>query len=165
MPCLATGARKSCCCGRRIGVRFEIRTARAADLAAALRLLRMADLPTEDLLAQHLALVAHDRVEMLGVIGMQPFDKVALLRSLVVAPGARGASVGRQLVQRLEMLAEQRGINELWLLTIDADGFFLSQGFCVRDRNAAPEVVRNSKEFSTLCPGNAVLMSKRTGVS
>jgi len=57
----------------------------------------------------------------------------------------------------------ERGIAELWLLTIDADAFFATSGFSVRGRDDAPSAVRASQEFSSLCPDNAVLMSKTTG--
>ncbi len=140
---------------------FEIRPATANDLPAAIELLRNAGLPTDDLTTRHLALIAEGGAGMLGVIGLEEFDAVGLLRSLVVSPLARGEGVGRALVEALESSAHARGINELWLLTIDADLYFSKAGFSVRNRGAAPAAIRGSKEFSSLCPDDAVLMSKR----
>lgn len=140
--------------------RVEIRPATASDLAAAIGLLRDADLPTEDLTTGHLAFVAEGEMETLGVIGLETFGDVGLLRSLVVSPLARGEGIGRLLTETLELSVRESGIGELWLLTIDADRFFSNLGFQIRSRDAAPDAIRGSKEFSDLCPDDAVLMSK-----
>ena len=97
----------------------------------------------------------------MGVIGIEPYGNTALLRSLVVTPLARGAGIGRGLVTALESAAIERGTRELWLLTIDADAFFSTLGYFTRRRGDAPDPIRGSAEFSSLCPGDAVLMSKR----
>ncbi|MBT8101400.1 MAG: GNAT family N-acetyltransferase [Gammaproteobacteria bacterium] len=141
-------------------MRFKIRPSTATDLPAAIALLRAADLPTEDLTASHLALVAEGEAGVLGVIGLERCRDVGLLRSLVVSPLARGRGLGRSLEVALESTARERGVRELWLLTIDADAFFSSLNFRIRQRDTAPEAIRGSAEFLTLCPGDAVLMSK-----
>ena len=82
------------------------------------------------------------------------------MRSLVVSRAARGSGVGAALVAALEAACWDRGIQELWLLTIDADSFFEKLGYAVRSRVVAPDAIRDTEEFSTLCPGDAVLMSK-----
>ena len=120
-------------------------------------------LPVEDLDPDNLArfLVAEDGDELVGLIGLQVLGKTGLLRSLVVATQARKAGLGGKLVGALESAAQAAGITELWLLTIDADGFFARQGFDIVDRHTAPEKIRQTQEFSTLCPGSAYLMTKR----
>lgn len=139
---------------------FHIRPATAADLPDAVSFLRAASLPTEDLAAEYLEQVADSDSGMLGIIGMQRFGDVALLRSLVVSPSARGAGAGRALVAALEAAASRGGVQALWLLTIDASEFFARLGYGVQDRQSAPRAIRNSNEFSRLCPGDALLMSK-----
>ncbi len=143
---------------------FKIRPASHQDLPAAIGLLRAEQLPTEDLRAEHLALVANGDAGILGTIGIEYFEKIALLRSLVVSPSARGEGIGRALVEALESMATREGIRELWLLTIDADAFFSALGFVIRDRELAPDAILVSEEFSRLCPADAVLMSKLTPV-
>ncbi|MGI9235446.1 MAG: arsenic resistance N-acetyltransferase ArsN2 [Woeseiaceae bacterium] len=138
----------------------SIRAANPDDLPSALALLQEAELPTEDLSPEHLALVAEGEAGVLGVIGIERFGDVALLRSLVVSPGARAEGIGRKLVAALELLAVERDTRQLWLLTIDASDYFSRQGFTVRLRAEVPEPIKNSAEFSSLCPGDAVLMSK-----
>ena len=46
------------------------------------------------------------------------------------------------------------------MLTIDADSFFEKLDYVARGRDVAPDAIRDTEEFSTLCPGDAVLMSK-----
>ena len=137
-----------------------IRAATAQDLPAALELLRDAELPVADLSAERLALVAYRQQEVQGVIGLESFENFGLLRSLVVSRAARGSGVGAALVTALEAACQERGVRELWLLTIDADPFFGKLGYAVRSRDAAPDAISGTEEFSSLCPADAVLMSK-----
>ncbi len=138
----------------------QIRRAAGAGLQRAKRLLLDAGLPVEDLTVDHLAFVAIDGEEITGAIGVERYGRVGLLRSLVVAGHARQARLGQALVSSLETDLRQEGIQELWLLTIDADGYFARLGYETCDRSDAPEAIRMTREFSGLCPGDAVLMKK-----
>jgi len=138
----------------------QIRSSRSSDLGAAVRLLLDAGLPLDDLTADHLALVAEEDGELHGLIGLELFGGVGLLRSLVVASHYRSRGLGVALVGALETHARDCGVAELWLLTIDADAFFERLGYGVRRRDAAPDAIRATAEFSALCPADAVLMSK-----
>ena len=140
-----------------------LRQARSDDWDDIRSLLVESGLPVEDLGPRQLGsfLVAEDGSELVGLIGLQVMGTVGLLRSLVVARKARKAGLGGKLVGALESAAETAGITELWLLTIDAEGFFARQGFDVVQRDAAPEDIRQTQEFSALCPGSAYLMSKQ----
>jgi amino-acid N-acetyltransferase len=142
-------------------VTLTIRPATAADLRAAVELLQGASLPVEDLSADRLALVAEKDDKFQGVIGLELYGDCALLRSLVVSIDARGAGIGPALVTALETICQVNGVGELWLLTIDADVFFARLGYMTRDRADAPDAIRCTEEFSGLCPGDAVLMSKK----
>jgi len=138
----------------------HIRAATGSDLSIAIEMLGLAGLPTRDLSIRHLALVAESEAGIVGVVGLETFGDVGLLRSLIVSPNARGSGIGRLLVESLELSARKRSIRELWLLTVDADQFFSKLNYEVRQRAFAPEVIRNSQEFSALCPDDAVLMTK-----
>jgi amino-acid N-acetyltransferase len=139
-----------------------LRQANAGDWKDIRALLVESGLPVEDLGPDELEsfLVAEDGRDLVGLIGLQVFGTVGLLRSLVVASQARKAGLGGKLVGALESAAETAGITELWLLTIDAEKFFARQGFDIVDRDAAPDSIRQTQEFSALCPGSAYLMSK-----
>lgn len=141
---------------------LAIRVARAADLAAATSLLREAGLPVEDFSEDLVGnfLVASTGPSVVGCIGLEPLSNVGLLRSLAVDPDFRDGGVGRMLVRELEAHASRLGINELWLLTIDADGFFSRLGYRVQERDKAPAAIRRTAEFSLLCPDDAILMKK-----
>lgn len=139
---------------------LDIRAVTERDLPTTIKMLGAAGLPTQDLSVSHLALVAEVDTDIKGAIGLETFGSVGLLRSLIVAPEARGEGVGGLLVKSLEVSARERGIDELWLLTIDADAFFSRLDFVVRPRELAPDSIRGSEEFSTLCPDDAILMSK-----
>lgn len=141
---------------------LAIRVARAADLAAATSLLREAGLPVEDFSEDLVGnfLVASTGPSVVGCIGLEPLSNVGLLRSLAVDPDFRDGGVGRMLVRELEAHASRLGINELWLLTIDADGFFSRLDYRVQERDKAPAAIRRTAEFSLLCPDDAILMKK-----
>lgn len=152
----------SASCGER-----QIRKAVTADWTVVHGLLRAAGLPVEDLDSgkRERFLLATERGEgrdrVLGAIGLESFGNVGLLRSLVVDTAARGTGCGSQLVDALERKASVEGVTELWLLTIDADEFFASRGYRAVSRELAPPAIRDTAEFSSLCPGSAVLMSKQ----
>lgn len=143
----------------------ELRQARSEDWDAIRHLLADSGLPTEDLGPNRLDgfLVATDNGGIVGLIGLEVFGTTGLLRSLVVAAAARRAGLGGKLVGALESAAETAGIEDLWLLTIDADGFFERQGFSIVEREAVPDSIRDTEEFSGLCPDTAFLMRKALG--
>jgi len=144
---------------------LSIRPAVHTDIASARSLLRTAALPVEDLGGEHLAgfLVATEANAVVGVIGLEAFSKFGLLRSLVVDQACRGQRLGQKLVAELEAAADEQGVEELWLLTIDADAFFAKLGYTISGRDGAPAVIANTAEFTSLCPGDAVLMRKPLG--
>jgi len=139
-----------------------IRPGTAADLAIVQTWLVNAGLPIADLTPDHMNdfLVAVVDAGPAGIIGLEQFDEVGLLRSLVIDPAARRGGIGRQLVAALEAHALARGVAELWLLTIDAEAYFQKLGYEIMERDRAPEVIRVTREFSSLCPGDAIVMKK-----
>ena len=139
-----------------------LRRARAADWDDVRRLLDAAELPATDLgpaLLEHF-LIAELDDDVVGLAGMEVFGNTGLLRSLVVANSARSAGLGGTLVAALETAAQAAGIRELWLLTIDAENFFIRHGYDIVTRDAAPDAIRLSEEFAELCPDSAYLMLK-----
>lgn len=130
------------------------------------RLLGEAGLPVADLGPDRLEdfLVAERtgtrQTETLGIIGLQRFNRVGLLRSLVVDQNERKSGLGRRLVTAVEANASCKGVKDLWLLTIDAERYFEGLGYKMMSRNAAPDSIRSTEEFSGLCPDGAYLMHK-----
>ena len=139
---------------------MRIRRATSKDLPQAKTMLSAAGLPVTDLAAEHLAFAAVDGERITGLIGFEPYGPIGLLRSLVIAEDARDKGLGRKLVASLEAAARDDGVDELWLLTIDADAYFAHLGYEVRERSDAPETIRGTAEFAGLCPDDATLMRK-----
>jgi homocysteine S-methyltransferase len=142
-----------------------IRPAAAADLPDVRRLLDGNRLPTADL--EHslpVFFVARDGQALVGAGGFEVHGESGLLRSVVVADRLRGTGLGRSLVASVEAAARQRGLRELVLLTETAHDFFARLGYIDIARESAPDAVRHSAEFGSLCPQSARCMSKRLDV-
>jgi amino-acid N-acetyltransferase len=127
------------------------------------QLLEQCKLPTSDLTESHLehffARGADQALE--GVIGLELYPPTALLRSLAVAPEARGRGCGRELVVQAERYARSRGVEEIYLLTTTAERFFARAGYERILRDAVPPPIRETQEFSSLCPASSAVMRKR----
>lgn len=122
--------------------------AKRRDLNEIVSLLSSAGLPSEDA-GLHLEnfIVARDGGNVVGAVGIQIYGSDALLRSLVVHPGARGRGISRQLAQRIVASAQSHGVRHLYLLTTTIEGLCSKWGFQKVDRKDAPEEIKNSAEF------------------
>jgi amino-acid N-acetyltransferase len=140
----------------------EIRRGRSNDLAGLSALLEQAGLPSTDLAsASDLQLWLLEVADSpAGIIALERFGTVALLRSLAVTPQYRKRGFGQLLVERLEADARAEGVAQLVLLTQTAEAFFRRRGYVVIDRGAAAEAVKQSAQFRSLCPASAVCMAK-----
>ena len=141
---------------------MNIERARSSDLPDIQALLTQAQLPAGDLSAAALEhfLVIRAGDEVTGAVGLEPFGTVALLRSLVVTDDLRGRGFGGALTDAAEDLARTLDVASVYLLTTSADAFFLSRGYRPIQRSEAPEKIRSTTQFNTLCPDSAVLMTK-----
>lgn len=143
-----------------------IRSASEDDWSSVVDQLTEAGLPTADIdpkLMTDFLVAETSQGDCIAAIACQRYGPLGLLRSLVVAEAARGAGLGRRLVARLEQRAAAVGVIELWLLTIDAERFFAALGYREAERSEVPAAIRETAEFSSLCPETAVLMRKSVG--
>jgi amino-acid N-acetyltransferase len=140
-----------------------IAPAKLSEAAAIRELLTASALPTSDLTPPLLDkfFVCRAGSSLVGTIGLEFKGDDALLRSLAVSPSHRGKGLGAELVRRVESHAVARGVKALYLLTTTAERFFAGRGYGVISREAAPEEIRGTAEFSTLCPSTSVCMMKR----
>jgi amino-acid N-acetyltransferase len=120
-------------------------------------------LHTSDLTAEVRLLGERDGEGLAGVVGLEARGHVGLLRSLAVRANRRGTGLGSDLVAALEALAARDGITELYLLTTTAEAFFARRGYRRLPREAAPAGIRETVEFSSLCPASSAFMAKRLG--
>jgi len=126
------------------------------------RLLAESDLPTSDLTLEHLShfFGCGSTQKPQGVVGLEIYGSVALLRSLAVAEKKRRRGCGKALVAEAERYAQACGVERLYLLTTTAEKFFERLGYKHAVREAAPEPIRRTHEFSGLCPSSSAFMVK-----
>ena len=139
----------------------SVRPATASDLAAVERLLTESSLPLDGVRdAFPSFVVAEANGDIVGVAGLEVCCDNALLRSVAVQPAWRSHGLGRALVMRVIADAEAKGIRALYLLTTTAERYFPSFGFREVSRDAVPEDVRATKEFTGACPASATVMCR-----
>jgi len=141
-----------------------IRAAGASDLEGVRALLVEAHLPPdglEDQFGPRYAVAEAGGPSghgIVGAAGVEVHGVFGLLRSVVVAPPRRGTGLGRALVADRLAWARREGLSAVFILTTTAPDFFAGLGFERTAREAAPEEIRSSREFATICPGSSVLM-------
>jgi amino-acid N-acetyltransferase len=138
-----------------------VQRADAGDFDAIAHLLRDRHLPVDGL-REHLptTLVARDGDAIVGSAALELYDDGALLRSVAVAPGREHSGLGRTLVDAAIDLARARRIPALYLLTTTAERYFPRFGFERIERGDVPSGVQRSVEFTSACPGSAIVMRK-----
>jgi amino-acid N-acetyltransferase len=129
------------------------------DLGEIRNVLSALGLPADDVGAPHQTfLTARSGDALVGFVGLELYGLAALLRSLAVVPTRHGEGLGRDLARRALAEAEARGVRDVFLLTTTAERFFERSGFARVEREHVPEPIRESPEFKSLCPANAVCM-------
>ncbi len=125
-------------------------------------LLRRSDLPVDDLGPGDLGGFVFLRREgrLVGSGALEVYGSVALIRSVAVDSTERGNGLGRGIVEHLEGRAIREGLQELYLLTTTAEAFFHRLGYQVLARDQAPQAIRGTPQFSSLCPDSAAFMGK-----
>ena len=115
------------------------------------------ELPVSDLNVEEVKLlVAVKEGTITGCIGLELYGNDGLLRSLAVKPGCKNQGIAGQLLSNLYQYARSKGIKTLHLLTTTADQYFLKKGFEIGERESAPEQIKKTTEFSSICPSTAV---------
>ncbi len=135
--------------------------AEPGDWPAVRDLLTEAGLPLEGAAAAFATgVVASDGDRLVGCAAIEPYDKIALLRSVAVVPDQRETGVGTSLVHAIEDLARDRGATTLILLTETAEPWFSRLGYAPIDRSTVPTDVARSIEFESACSTSAVAMQR-----
>ncbi len=136
------------------------------EYARAAGILKEARLMADDLNDARVAMFAlYGEDTLLALGGFERYGKDALLRSMVVPPNLRNRGLGALLLTRLEALLRDNGVEHIWLLTMTAAPFFMRHGYRRVERARAPESIRNTGQFSGLCPASATLMLKKRRLS
>lgn len=125
-------------------------------------LLTEAQLPVSDLsksLSLNL-LGVRESGRLVGVVGIEVYGEIGMLRSLTVASARRHAGLGVSLVSDAETWATQRGVKTLYLLTTTAAEFFARLGYEAVARSEAPAAIAATAQFAGLCPASSTFMRK-----
>lgn len=142
-------------------ISHRVAPAAPEDLPEIARLLRANGLPAEGL-EPFLAttLVSRSRGEIIGCAALEVYGESALLRSVAVDAGWQARGLGAELVEKAMRLAQTRGVREMFLLTTGAADYFARHGFARCARDDAPDAMKRSLEFTTLCPASATAMRR-----
>jgi amino-acid N-acetyltransferase len=145
---------------------MRFRSATKDDLPQLKQLLTSSELPLDGV-AENLTdfLVADDGGRITGVIGLERYGSHALLRSVAVAPSARGSGIGGRLVNEILERAKSAGVDDLYLLTTTAEKYFPRFGFEETTRAQVPTSVQESVEFRGACPDTAIVMRRSLRVT
>lgn len=98
--------------------------------------------------------------QTMGAGGLEIFGDQALLRSVAVKKELQGKGLGKEMVAQIEQAARKSGIKSFYLLTNTAPEFFKSIGYQQIERNDFAEPLKQTTQFSGLCPVSAVCMMK-----
>jgi amino-acid N-acetyltransferase len=102
--------------------------------------------------------VAETHGVVVGLIGVERYGRLGLLRSAVTDEAWRGRGVGRALTEDRITWGRSQGLTALYLLTTTASGFFKRFGFRPIERALVPDKIQRSVEFSSACPTSALVM-------
>jgi arsenate reductase (thioredoxin) len=140
---------------------ITIRPAKATDWMAVSQLLTSNKLPVEDIdkaLPNFFVAVVNNQIA--GVIGLEKYDHYGLLRSMATSALHRNQGIASKLVDALFKYAKAIGLKEMYLLTETAKEYFTKKEFIIIQRNQVPDAVKESPEFSHICPVSATVMNK-----
>ena len=125
-----------------------ITPAMPGDVHAILDLVGAVHLPPEGIAeAMEYFWVARVGERIVGTVGLEVYNDMALLRSLAVTPACQHAGLGRALTETALSYLTTRQFRAVYLLTTTAEAFFARHGFGFVERDAVPASVQQSVEF------------------
>jgi amino-acid N-acetyltransferase len=132
------------------------------DFESVISLLKSCDLPIQDITPEKLSsfFSYHDATKIIGVIGLELYENIGLLRSLAVLPDHRNFGIANKLLITIEKYAISKHIKTVYLLTTTASDYFIKHGFSKISRDSVPEQIKRTSEFDGVCPKTATLMYK-----
>lgn len=107
---------------------------------------------------EHFFKVCDHPGKIAAAIGLEIYGTYGLLRSLVVKEACRNKGIAFRLVQNLIVHAKKLGLKKIYLLTTTADKYFEKHSFERISRDNVPEEIKQSREFSLICPASAIVM-------
>jgi len=145
---------------------FRIQPSQDSHFPDIIRLLKINDLDSTDLNNDNVQLftgVADGALA--GIIGLELYKNIGLLRSLAVKNAFRDQSLGEKLIEYVFKRCRADGIGELYLLTTTAAKYFTKHGFQEIDRVDVPDEIKRTSQFSEFCPSTATVLMLNLEVS
>jgi amino-acid N-acetyltransferase len=139
---------------------YKLADANADLRSAVISLLKENNLPVADLDEKKTLFAFLENAKVIGSGGLEFFNRSALLRSISIKKDLQGMGAGKLLLYELETIARQKNISSLYLLTTTAKDFFSKEGYEIIQRDKVPEEIKNTTEFSLVCPTSATVMRK-----
>ncbi len=125
------------------------------------QLLTDAGLPSADLLESEVELFGIlEKGQLFAVGGYEYFTGCGFLRSIAVRPDKQNQGYAGAITSHLELMLRNKGARNLYLLTFSAERFFEKRGWRIINRDEMPDEIKNTAEFSRLCPESATAMCK-----
>jgi len=138
--------------------------AKPSDKSQIRRLLSKCELPTL-YVHRHLKsfIVAKAGKKIIGVIGVEVYGRVGLLRSLCVGRAYRGQGIAKSLNAKIFDYAQMLKIDRLYMFTWDAEKFASKLGFHKIDKKRIPKSIRSTWQFRSFSPYPVICMTKKIG--
>lgn len=96
-----------------------------------------------------------------GFGGYELYEQDVLVRSLLIDSKRRARGIGGSALALLLRRAWDDGARRAWLFSETAANFFETKaGFKPIARSVAPDVIRDSRQATSLCPASATLMTR-----
>ena len=131
-----------------VGGGVIITPAMPGEVRAILDLVESVHLPSEGIAAAiEYFWVARAGEHIVGTVGLEVYDDMALLRSLAVAPACQHTGLGRTLTDTALSYLTTRQFRAVYLLTTTAEAFFARHDFCLVARDVVPANVQQSSQF------------------
>lgn len=140
---------------------MKIIQANQTNRSAIIELLKSEKLPVDDLPGNldHFFVAINDS-DIIGVIGLEHYPPFGLLRSMVVRKDHQNKKIATTLVEILEKHASDLKIERIYLLTETASSYFEKKNYQRVERTDVPDEIKQSTEFSSVCPVSAIVMKK-----
>ncbi|MTI21617.1 GNAT family N-acetyltransferase [Fulvivirga sp. RKSG066] len=126
------------------------------------QLLRSCNLMTDSIdFDHHQILGEFENDDLIAMAVLEIYESDALLRSVAVKSSLKNKGRGTELVKEVEDHARSLNVDHVYLLTETAKGFFQKLNYTEINRSLAPISVRQTEQFSKLCPESAICMYKQ----
>jgi len=98
---------------------------------------------------------AHEDGRLVGIVALEAHGRHGLVRSLAVAPEARGRGLATALVAHALAEGGRRGLETMTAVTETIPDLIVRWGFRELPRSELPDALRASPELQDACPASA----------